>query len=105
MHYPEMWGVIQFSGKTAGTDSDDYVPDPKAAAKWALRQLYYAQRSYRLKHAGFSTKLATLGLALKPVPGYVWPPSIEASKDQFKATLISVDGKTSVSIEHDGYVH
>jgi hypothetical protein len=105
MHYPEMWGIIQFSAKTAGTASDDYVLDPKAAPKWALRQIYYAQRSYKLKHTGFSTKLAKLGLALKPVPGYAWPPTIEASKDQFKATLFSVDGKTSVAIEQDGYVH
>ncbi|MDL2354351.1 MAG: carbohydrate-binding family 9-like protein [Pseudomonadota bacterium] len=105
MHYPEMWGVVQFSAKTAGTGNDDYVPDPKAAPKWALRQLYYAERSYWLEHARFGADLATLGLALEPVPGYAWPPNIEAGKDQFKATLTSLDGKTSVAIEQDGYVH
>jgi len=116
MHYPEMWGIIQFSANTAGTGpvtgpgidngSDGFVPDPKDQAKWALRKLYYSERSYWLEHARYCAELATLDMARAPmpVPGYAWPPSIEAGKDQFKATLISIDGKTSVSIDHDGYV-
>lgn len=53
MHYPEMWGTIQFSGKPAGSDIiveqqliDDY--------KWLMRILYYRQIEYRTETGRFA---------------------------------------------------
>ncbi|MES2127323.1 MAG: carbohydrate-binding family 9-like protein [Pseudomonadota bacterium] len=100
MHYPEMWGVVQFS--EPGTS---WRQDPAAAARWALREIYYAQRTYLARHQRFASRLEQLGLKLDPVPGYAWPPRMEAGAHQFSARLEGRDGRATVSIEHDGLVH
>jgi hypothetical protein len=40
MHYPEMWGIVQF----VTSPGDSFLPDPDAGTRWALRLLYYAQK-------------------------------------------------------------
>lgn len=42
MHYPEMWGVVQFSRAVSGPVT--FRPDPDDAARWVLREVYYAQK-------------------------------------------------------------
>ena len=105
MHYPEMWGVVQFSERTAGQAVDSWRDDPTLAAKWALREIYYAQRSYYAKHQRFASRLGQLGLQLKPVPGYAWPPRLDGTPDQFTARLEGRDGRATLRIEQDGLVH
>jgi hypothetical protein len=97
MHYPEMWGVVQFGGS--------WHQDPVEAAKWALREVYYAQRDYHARHQRFATRFGQLGLKLAAVPGYAWPPRIAASAHQFSARIDGRDGRAAVSIEQDGLVH
>ncbi len=58
MHYPELWGIVQFSTSDVGGDDVEYVPDPELEPSWLLRRLYYAQRSFHAANgrffAGFS---------------------------------------------------
>lgn len=105
MHYPEMWGVVQFSAHGVGGVRDAWRTDPAQAARWALRQVYYAQRSYFAKHQRFAASLPQLGLKLAPVAGYVWPPRIDATPYQFSARLQSRDGQSVLQIEQDGLLH
>ncbi|MCF8242493.1 MAG: carbohydrate-binding family 9-like protein [Melioribacteraceae bacterium] len=42
MHYPEMWGLVQFSEMDVGT----FTPNRIDEYKWYLRQIYYAQKIY-----------------------------------------------------------
>ena len=104
MHYPEMWGVVQFSGRTVGQAADSWRDDPSLAAKWLLREIYYAQRGYYAKHQRFARHLGQLGLTLKPVAGYAWPPRLYATPDQFSARLEGRDGRAALRIEQDGLV-
>ena len=46
MHYPELWGFVQFSDKIIGSSNDAFILHPEENAKWALRQFYYAQVNY-----------------------------------------------------------
>ncbi|HEY4321362.1 MAG TPA: carbohydrate-binding family 9-like protein [Gemmatimonadales bacterium] len=56
MHIPEMWGVVQFGGSAlAHHPADD-------AAKWSLRRVYYAERSYHQSRGSYATTLTQLGL-------------------------------------------
>lgn len=105
MHYPEMWGVVQFSGNSVGGVRDAWRADPAQAARWALREVYYAQRSYFTKHQRYATSLPQLGLKLAPVAGYVWPPRINATPYQFSARLQARDGQSVLQIDHDGLLH
>ncbi|TFH33890.1 MAG: hypothetical protein E4G95_09055 [Bacteroidia bacterium] len=54
MHYPEMWGYLQFSDIIAGEGKASFVPDPDSGLKWELRTLYYAQRAYATANGHFS---------------------------------------------------
>lgn len=105
MHYPEMWGVVQFSERAAGGARDSWRQDPAQAAKWALREVYYAQRAFHARHQRFATRFGQLGLKLAAVPGYVWPPRLHATPYQFCARLEGRDGRAALSIEQDGLVH
>jgi hypothetical protein len=105
MHYPEMWGVVQFSGSPAGGARDSWREDPAQAARWALREVYYAQRDYRAKHQRYASRFSQLGLKRAAVPGYVWPPRLHATPYQFSARLAGRNGRAALSIEQDGLVH
>ena len=54
MHMPERWGYVQFSDTPAGSRTDTFVDDPNERVKWALRRLYYRQRSYRAAHGTYA---------------------------------------------------
>jgi len=105
MHYPEMWGVVQFSEHTAGSARDSWRQDPAQAAKWALREVYYAQRAYHARHQRYATSYGQLGLKQGAVPGYAWPPRVFATPYQFSARLEGQEGRAALSIEQDGLVH
>jgi hypothetical protein len=54
MHYPEMWGTIQFSDEQPGTN----VPLKKMLVddyKWLMRILYYRQIDYRNKNGHYAS--------------------------------------------------
>ncbi len=102
MHYPEMWGVVQFSAHPVGGPRDAVRVAPALAAKWALREVYYAQRSYFTKHRRFARNYQQLGLQQAAVAGYVWPPRIEATTRQFTARLAGRSGNPDLRIEQDG---
>ncbi len=102
MHYPEMWGFLQFSGKAAGEGNDPFKWNQIENAKWALRKVYYAERGYFMAHGEFTANLPELALDA-PVPaGYAWPPKVYTTPDLFEAITSSVDGKTVVHIRQDG---
>jgi hypothetical protein len=93
MHYPEMWGAVVFtrSGRRPS-------PDPDAAAAWALRRVYYAQKQ---RAAGAGACAATLAeLRLEPAP----PPSLRMSAcgSGFTATIPAADGHSLLAIGADG---
>jgi len=104
MHYPEMWGFVQFSDKIAGTGMDEFEYKEEEDVKWALRQLYYRERSYYNRTGKFTDKIAELGLSNMKLNGYNWPPKIEYTTSLFEAILQSVDGKEKWHISNDGRV-
>ncbi len=104
MHYPEMWGFVQFSEKTIGTGKDEFVWNPLEGAKWALRQLYYRQREYREKNSSWTDKIADLRLEDLSVPGFNWPPEIHKTTSFYEAVLYSMDGSTRLHLSWDGKV-
>lgn len=104
MHYPEMWGFVQFSTKTAGTANEEFIFKPGEKAKWALRKIYYEEHTYKNINGGYTNDIDKLGLKSYKVEGYVWPPEIEATKNLFMATIKSNDGKDVIQIKQDGEV-
>lgn len=104
MHYPEMWGFVQFSAREAGAGGEVFHPRPSEAAKWRLRQIYYRQRTYFLNYNRYCADFAQLNLPAEPPIGFHWPPKIEASAHQFSATITEIEGHSVWIITQDGQV-
>ncbi|HEX9728873.1 MAG TPA: carbohydrate-binding family 9-like protein [Gemmatimonadales bacterium] len=97
MHYPEMWGFVRFVG--AGHMVPEQRDDVLDRGGWALRRLYYAERTYYARFGRYTTDLAALGMTASP-NGVPWPPRIDAITAWFSATLV-LDADT-LTITTDG---
>jgi hypothetical protein len=104
IHYPELWGYVQFSDLMAGEGKDTFRSRPEEAAKWALRKIYYKEKTYFMKNDRYGGSLADLGISEIKIPGYKWPPRIEATQSQWEAFLESEDGRGGIWINHEGRI-
>jgi len=117
MHYPEMWGFVQFSNQPAG--EEEFRPDPCGPARWALQRIYYAQREHYLRHGTFAAGLEALGLSgANPAGGApagqvaaetdaaaaIWATlAMESTSELFEARLRCPDG-AYLRIRQDGRI-
>jgi hypothetical protein len=105
IHYPEMWGYVQFSGKIAGLGRDRFEDRPAEKAKWALRKIYYAEWALRSEKGVFSGDSKILDLREKDlrIRGYGYPPLIQTTADLFEASY-KEEGAENWHIREDGTV-
>ena len=101
VHYPEMWGFVQFADKMVGTVEDSFVFHPEEHAKWALRRIYYEEKKYFEKNKQYTDNLADLGLGGENVEGYS-SPSLQHTRSCFEATMESSNGRERWHIAQDG---
>jgi hypothetical protein len=104
IHYPEMWAYVQFSDRNVGEEKEPFVVKPEEAAKWALRQVYYKEKTFHLNSGRYTDSLAELGLQKMNVKGYQWPPQIKSTWNLWEAYLESEDGKKKIFIASNGQV-
>lgn len=102
MHYPEMWGFLQFSTELAGGKKISFIKRKEETAKLFLRQIYYKERNFFEKHGKFTKALNELGIKTQSVPGYKLPPVIECTSDYFEASFQSDNGSEKIYIRNDG---
>lgn len=103
MHYPEMWGFVQFSNEIVGSDKISFIKNEVENAKWFLRQIYYLERIYYAKNGTFTNDIEKLGLEIQRVAGYSFPPIIECTTNMFEASLLSENSKKRIHIRNDGF--
>ena len=88
MHYPEMWGIVQFSRKTVGEGTDAFIAHADDdEANGLLRKIYYRQNQYRKKCGKFTTDLAALGIEPRTLTHCQWPPVIQTTDQMFEAFI------------------
>ncbi len=104
MHYPEMWGYLQFSGQPAGGKKDKFVMKKDEYAKWALRKVYYNERTFFMNNGAYTGDLTSLNLREYKVDGFDWPPEIRLTQHTYEADLKSTDGTKVVIIKSNGRV-
>jgi len=101
MHYPEMWGIVQFTTNAIGTQTVDFQPDPTEPLRWQLYSLYYAEREYRQHQGAFTADFSRLDLS-SSAPFSSSLLRLTAAADIFEAVGLSPDSTTTVSITQDG---
>ncbi|MGM0506110.1 MAG: carbohydrate-binding family 9-like protein [Bacteroidota bacterium] len=104
MHYPEMWGFVQFSEAVAGQAEEPFVWNREEEIKWALRQVFYRQRDYFEKHGRYTEDGAELGVNEITVEGLDFDPEIRTTRTMFEAVSESFDGNRTWHIRHDGRI-
>jgi len=105
MHYPEMWGFLEFSDAVGPTDApadggDGPTPEirPAERAGWFLRRVYYAQHEYRARTGGWADDASDLdmdpeiGLATTPHGFEAW-----VTLDDGRTVRIDEEGRVQVS--------
>jgi hypothetical protein len=102
MHYPEMWGLVQFSEIPVTGAEVAFVAPDDLETRWAMRRLYYAEREFEAAHRRFTADLRELRIPDARPSGYRWPPTVHASERSFTATTISTDGSRMLSIGAEG---
>lgn len=62
MHYPEMWGFLQFSTASSNENSSFEISTDEKM-KWELRKIYYFQKNYFGSFGKFTSKIEELETA------------------------------------------
>jgi hypothetical protein len=105
MHMPEMWGIVQFSDIVVGRGRDTLEEPADRHVRWALRELYYAQRTYHRENDRFAATREELGIAGFLLPsGDSLAVTLELTDDGFEGTAPSTDGEGVWRIHHEGRV-
>jgi hypothetical protein len=106
IHYPEMWGYVQFSAKNPGKGKEKFERRSEEKVKWALRKIYYAEWAYYDKNGSFGADIGALGLkgeSVLKLKGWSYPPAIQPTKSLFEAVYASRSGE-SWHIRQDGLI-
>jgi hypothetical protein len=103
MHMPERWGFVQFSNITAGSGTEPFVEDPNERVKWALRRVYYRQRSFRDANGGYAASIAALKADEIRVDGIDFRPRLHATPSLYEMIADGFGG-TLVHINQEGRV-
>lgn len=103
MHMPERWGYVQFSSKSAGAGTDEFVEDPNERVKWALRRMYYRQRNVRAKTGAYASTLDALNVSDIKVEGLDFKPTLHATPSLYEVVAPGFQ-KSVVHIDQDGRV-
>jgi hypothetical protein len=100
VHYPEMWGFLQFSTGDGSGEPAEFVMNPDEKIKWELRKLYYAQRAYAAEKNHYADDAAILleyGYKAKGES-----PEIIITMSGYEASLPSADKNGYVCIDSQG---
>lgn len=104
MHRPELWGYVQFSGIPAGEGEDEFIKDPDEYIKFALRELYYRQQSFRRDHGRYAGRLTDLIEEPFKVNGEILMADFEVTETRFKISAPSFDNNSTWHIIEDGRI-
>lgn len=114
MHYPEMWGYVQFSSDTVGNSqkmADSLGKRSEGQIKWYLRKLYYRQRMYREKNGAYTDQLDKLKEQelrkhmMADLDFGQWSkPRIHATKHTFEIYIEHRDSEERWYIREDGRI-
>lgn len=104
MHMPDRWGFLQFSDKVVGQGTDSFRAPYQMDAYRLLWALFYAEKDFQSQNGHFVSSLSLLGLsdsdyATLPQGCHV---GVEATSQQFRATVRVPSEQMDYSVDHDG---
>ncbi len=104
MHYPEMWGFLQFSGNDVSQAGDSFAYQEEENIKWVLRLIYYRQRAYKQQYGKYADHLDKLSSEIVEFNGQSYKLSLEATFSMYEAYYSNLSSGTVWHINHEGNV-
>lgn len=104
MHYPEMWGYIQFSTDDVKQANDKFEFQQEEYTKWVLRQIYYQQKVHNRKHGSFANNLAALEMETIVFNDIEFHPALETTSSMYEAYITDPVSGDVWHINHAGKV-
>ncbi|WP_297100571.1 carbohydrate-binding family 9-like protein [uncultured Draconibacterium sp.] len=104
MHFPERWGLIQFSHEfPKSTHASFQIPEEELLAQH-LWHVFYAQRDYQREHKTFCNNLATLGIPANGKENNTsFSLEVNASEKSYTA-ILTTNNNLMISIDQDGLI-
>lgn len=104
MHYPEMWGYVQFTKNKVGETQTNFVEDELEQIKWYLRKIYYLQRSYYDKHKSYATNISLLGMKPLKINNKLATPEIKITNEMYECSILIPAENKIMKIFNDGLI-
>ena len=106
MHFPERWGMLQFSTNPADGEKVNFKYPEIEELKKYLWLVYYKQKKYQGEKGKYATSLSELGIpeTLKTGSAENSELKLIATEHQFVAELLSTNG-IKLTINNDGLIH
>lgn len=111
MHYPEMWGYVQFAAAKADSRDTAFEWQNEEYIKWYLRRLYYRQHQHKKKEGSFTSQIDALKaeeafekLKLQTYFLNLSLPEIHATQETFEIRMSDSGNDKSWYIREDGEV-
>jgi len=102
MHYPERWGIVQFSDSNVENQNSKFIESEQYLAANYLYEIYYYQKQYFIDHGKYTKKFPkTLNESEKLIE-YNWPPIIEINTNSFDIILNGKKGSKDLLLNHEG---
>ena len=101
MHYPEMWGYVQFSTQTPEANNISYIVNDDEDIKWQLRQLYYSQNQFYLDNGKYATDLEDLKTNVKSFRN---KPTLHSSGRTYHISVLNSNMDKIILIFQDGKI-
>ncbi len=102
MHYPEMWGFVQFSNQIVGNGREEFKWNQIENGKWALRRVYYSERQFFIDHGTFTDDVSKLKYGQDESSQFASTVNIYVTPDMFEAITAEDSGRTLIHINQDG---
>ncbi len=104
MHYPERWGVVQFTTVKAGKGEAPFIRGRTLADQAVLFELYYAQKEFYEHNGRWAKTLGELRPFLDTPGSQLDSVSMQVDKDNFSIRLTTANGVDTLTIRQDGRV-
>jgi hypothetical protein len=104
LHYPEMWGIVQFSDVIAGQRKGTFKKPEDEQIKWALRNVYYQLKQYRLNNGLYTGELSELKLDKIKKQNPNFSPALHATENTFIASYPGFQKNVIWYINQDGKI-
>jgi len=86
MHRPEMWGIVQFTGRPPG-EHISVAPIPGKAARDLALEIYYAQRDFQKVHQRWATNLSEINWTPPKARPGIELPNLRATADGYTCAV------------------